>query len=165
MAIKTQGSELYFIDPEASSAGPAVVKIGCVTTLTGLTAARDQIETTCLDSAGREYVAGMATPGAAQFGINFDPSDPSHIRLHELYRTGTDLEFALGWSDFTPPPPAAGPAPTLDSNNDFVLPTGRTWITFGGFINDLPFDFALNTVVTSTVSVQVSGFPVLVPAA
>jgi tail tube protein len=159
MAIRTQGTQLYFIDPEDDS----VVTIGCVTTITGLTAARDQIETTCLDSAARTYEAGMATPGAASFGINFDTSDASHIRLHELYRTGTIIEFALGWSDFTPPPPAAGPAPTVDSNGGFSLPTGRSWITFDGYISDLPFDFALNTVVTSTVSIQVSDFPVLVP--
>jgi hypothetical protein len=161
MAIKTQGSQLFFVDPEDNS----VVTIGCVTTITGLTAARDQIETTCLDSAARTYEAGMATPGAASFGINFDTSDASHVRLHELYRTGTILEFALGWADFTPPPPSAGPLPTADSNGNFVLPNTRSWITFDGYISDLPFDFALNTVVTSTVSVQVSDFPVLVPKA
>jgi hypothetical protein len=150
MALKTQGSQLYFIDPDTF----AVTPVGCVTALTGLTAARDQIETTCLDSTARTYVAGMATPGAAQFTINFDPSDDSHVRLHELYVEGTDLDFALGWSDGTA-------APTSDSTA-FTTPTTRTWILFSGFISDLPFDFALNTVVTSNVSVQVSGFPTLV---
>jgi hypothetical protein len=150
MALKTQGTQLYFIDPEDFS----VVTVGCVTALTGLTAARDQIETTCLDSTARTYVAGMATPGAAQFTINFDPTDDSHVRLHELYVEGTDLDFALGWSDGTA-------APTSDSTA-FTTPTTRTWILFSGFISDLPFDFALNTVVTSNVSVQVSGFPTLV---
>jgi hypothetical protein len=150
MALKTQGSQLYFIDPDTF----AVTTVGCVTALTGLTAARDQIETTCLDSTARTYVAGMATPGAAQFTINFDPSDDSHVRLHELYVEGTDLDFALGWSDGTA-------APTSDSTA-FTTPTTRTWILFSGFISDLPFDFALNTVVTSNVSVQVSGFPTLV---
>jgi hypothetical protein len=152
---------MYFVDPENN----AVIKVGCVTGITGLTAARDQIETTCLDSAARTYEAGMATPGAAQFTINFDTADPSHIRLHELYRTGTIIEFAIGWSDFTPPPPADGPVPTVDSDGEFVLPAGRSWITFDGYIADLPFDFALNTVVTSNVSIQVSDFPVLVPRA
>jgi hypothetical protein len=150
MALKTQGTQLYFIDPDTF----AVTTVGCVTALTGLTAARDQIETTCLDSTARTYVAGMATPGAAQFTINFDPTDDSHVRLHELYVEGTDLDFALGWSDGTA-------APTSDSTA-FTTPTTRTWILFSGFISDLPFDFALNTVVTSNVSVQVSGFPTLV---
>ncbi len=155
MAVKTQGTQLYFIDPDGSE-GAEIVAVGCVTTISGLTAARDQIETTCLDSAARTYEAGMATPGAATFGINFDPSDESHIRLHELYRAGTKIDWALGWSDGTD-------APTVDSSDDFDLATTRTWITFNGYVSDLPFDFALNAVVASTVSVQVSDFPVLVP--
>lgn len=153
MAVKTQGSELFFIDPDSF----AVVKVGCVTTLTGLTAARDQIETTCLDSAARTYEAGMATPGQAQFTINFDPSDDSHTRLHELYVEGTKMDFALGWSDGTA-------LPTSDSTA-FTTPDTRSWILFNGFVSDLPFDFALNTVVTSNVSIQVSDFPTLVAKA
>lgn len=151
MAVKTQGTELWFIDPATGQP----VKVGCVTTINGMTATRDQIETTCLDSDGRTYVAGMPTPGAATFGINFDPSDESHVLLHSLYGDGTDLHFALGWSDGTVDP-------TSDSDG-FTLPTSRTWITFDGFISDLPFDFSLNAVVSSSVSVQVSGFPVLTP--
>lgn len=161
MAVKTQGTELYFVDPDDNS----VVTVGCVTTITGLTAARDQIETTCLDSAARTYEAGMATPGAANFTVNFDPSDASHLRLHELYVAGTKIDWALGWGDFTPGPPAAGPVPTVDSDGDFVFPTARTFIAFNGYVSDLPFDFALNSVVTSNVAVQVSDFPVVVAKA
>ena len=150
MAVKTQGTELFVIDPDDLS----VVTIGCVTAITGITAARDQIETTCLDSAARTYVAGMATPGTATFTINFDPSDASQARLHELYVAGTDLQFALGWADGTADPSSA-------SSDGFTLPTSRTWIQFDGFIADLPFDFSLNAVVSSSVSVQVSGFPTL----
>jgi hypothetical protein len=161
MAVKTQFTDLYFLDPETGE----VVEVGCVTSIGGLTAARDQIETTCLNSPGRTYEAGMATPGAATFGINFDPSDPSHVRLHELYRLGTKFDWALGWGDYAAPQgPGLGPVPTVDSGG-FDLPATRTWITFNGYVSDLPFDFALNSVVASTVSVQVSDFPVLVPKA
>jgi hypothetical protein len=150
LAKKTQGTQLYVADPATDT----LITVGCVTNITGITATRDQIETTCLDSTARTYVAGLAAPGAATFTINFDPTDASHTRLHELYVSGDTLEFALGWSDGTA-------APTVDTNGTFNLPTTRTWIAFDGFITDLPFDFALNTVVTSNVSVQVSGFPVL----
>lgn len=153
MAQRTQGTQLYFVDPDDGT----VVTVGCVTAITGLTAARDQIETTCLDSAARTYEAGMATPGAAQFTINFDNSDASHVRLHELYREGTILDWAIGWSE-------DDSAPTVDVDDGLVLPGTRSWITFTGYISDLPFDFALNSVVTSNISVQVSDFPVLVPA-
>jgi hypothetical protein len=152
MAKKTQGTQLYVIDPDDLS----VITVGCVTAITGINATRDQIETTCLDSSARTYVAGLAAPGAAQFTINFDPEDDSHVRLHELYVEGVDLMWALGWSDGTA-------APSSASTDGFAVPTTRTWIQFDGFISDLPFDFALNTVVTSNVSVQVSGFPTITP--
>lgn len=151
MAVRTQGTELWFIDPDTD----LPTKVGCVTTLSGLTAARDQIETTCLDSTARTYEPGMATPGAAQFTINFDPTDASHVRLHELYVAGTTLDWALGWSDGVVPP-------TADTSG-FVFPATRTWIAFEGYISDLPFDFSLNSVVSSTVSLQVSGFATVIP--
>jgi hypothetical protein len=34
-------------------------------------------------------------------------------------------------------------------------------LSFDGFVTDVSFDFSLNSVVTSNVSVQVSGMPVL----
>ena len=154
MAKKTQGTQLYFIDPDTF----LVTKVGCVTTLSGLTAGRDQIETTCLDSDARTYEAGMATPGAAQFTVNFDPVDASHVRLHQIYVDGTTVDWALGWSDGIDIPP------TSDSTA-FAAPNTRTWILFEGYIQDLPFDFTLNSVVSSQVAIQVSGFPTLVPKA
>ena len=150
MAIKTQGTELFVVDPDDYS----VIKVGCVTTINGITASRDQIETTCLDSAARTYVAGMAAPGAMTFGINFDPGDASHIRLHELYVEGATLEWAVGMSDGTADMATA-------STDGFTVPSTRSFILFDGFITDLPFDFSLNAVVASSVSVQVSGFPTL----
>lgn len=148
--MKTQGTQLYVIDPDDDS----LITVGCVTNITGISATRDQRETTCLDSAARTFEAGLANPGTATFTVQFNPADASHTRIHELYVAGTTLEFALGWSDGTA-------APTVDTGGNFNLPTTRTWLSFDGFIADLPFDFALNADVTSNVSVQVSGFPTL----
>ena len=158
MAKKTQGTHLYFIDPEYDSSGAGVRAVGCVNNISGISASRDQIEITCLESTAREYDSGLPNPGAATFGINFDPSDASHIRLHELFVAGTTVEWALGWSDGTA-------VPTLDSADDFVLASTRSYLTFSGYISDLPFDFALNAVVASSISLQISGFPVLTPKA
>lgn len=152
-AIKTKGTVLYVIDPSDDS----VMTVGGVTAIAGISATRDQIETTDLDSAARTYVSGLAAPGTATFTINFDPTNATHSRLHELYVAGTTLDFALGWSDATV-------APTVTTDGEWILGTTRTWVTFDGFITDLPFDFALNSVVTSSVSVQVSGFPTLTEA-
>jgi hypothetical protein len=152
MAVKTQGSDLYFVDPYDNT----VTKVGCVTQISGINAARDQIEVTCLDSNARIYEAGLGAPGAATFGINFDPQDDSHVRVHELYVAGDKLNWALGWSDGTV-------APTADSDGDFIANSGRSWILFNGYVSDFPFDVNLNSVVQSNVSIQVSDFPVIVP--
>lgn len=158
MSVKTQGTNLYVIDPEDCS----VITVGCPTSIDGIDTAIDQIETTCLDSSARTYEAGLATPGTATFGINVDPKDPSHIRLHQLKLAGVTLQWAIGWSE------APDVAPTAEENSDgecvFVTNPARSWLLFEGFMNSFPFSFAQNSVVASTVGIQVSGEPELVPA-
>lgn len=46
---------------------------------------------------------------------------------------------------------------TVNLEEDFVLPPSRTWFVFQGYVADFPFDFAANSVVTTTVSIQRSG--------
>lgn len=160
MSMRTQGTELYFIDP----ADGEVVRVGCPTSIEGIDTTLEQIETTCLDDTTRTYEAGLATPGTATFAINTDTSDASHIRLHQLKIAGVTLKFAVGWSDGTGTPPTSEETPVDSDNFEFVLPTTRSWITFEGFINSYPFSFAQNSVVNSTIGIQVSGEPELVPA-
>ncbi len=155
MSKKTQGTELYYIDPDSG----LVVPVGCVTSIDGIDTSIDQIETTCLEDTTRTYESGLATPGSASFGISVDPDNAGHVRLHQLKVAGTSLKWALGWSDQT------GTPPTVNSAGEFELPDTRSWLTFEGFMNSFPFNFALNAIVSSTVGIQVSGEPVLVPKA
>lgn len=158
MAIKTQGTELYIIDPNNGS--PQVLKVGCPTSISGIDTTLEQIETTCLSADARTYVSGLATPGTATFTIQFDPEDQSHVTLHELKVAGTTLEWALGFSD-------GNSAPTIKTGGsgwDLSSPT-RSWITFKGFMTSYPFSFELNTVVTSQVGIQISGEPAITPKA
>lgn len=145
---------MYFIDPYDNS----VVEVACATAVSGIEATRDQIETTCLSGTSRTYEPGMPTPGQTQITLNADPDEASHVRLHELYRAGTKVNWALGWADGTA-------APTSDSNGGLVLPATRSWIDFNGYVANFPFDFALNAVVTTTVPVQLSDFPEWTPKA
>jgi hypothetical protein len=158
MAIRTAGTELYAIDPADCS----LITVGCPTSIDGIDSTLEQLETTCLSDTTRTYVGGLATPGTASFGINTDPRDPSHVRLHQLKIAGETVKWAVGWSDGTGVPPTAG----TDSNGEcvFTLPENRSWITFEGFINSFPFNFSLNATVQSTVGIQVSGEPTLIPA-
>src|SRR5699024_8290464 len=67
MAVKTQGTDLYVIDPQDGS----VISVACVTNISGLDSQLDQIETTCLSETARTYMAGLAAPGTATFGVRF----------------------------------------------------------------------------------------------
>lgn len=148
MAIKTQGTYLYAVDP----ADESLITVGCVTSIDGVDTTNEQIETTCLESLARTYLSGLATPGQASFGLNFDTSDPTHVRLHQLKVAGSTLVWAIGFSD-------GATAPTVDSGGTLDLATSRSWIRFNGFMTSFPFSFAQNAVVQSTVSIQVSGEP------
>jgi len=156
MTIRSQGTDLFTIDPATG----ALLDVGCITSLDGIDTAIDQIETTCLNDITRTYEAGLSTPGAATFGLQFDPSEVNHIRLHQLKTAGTQLKWAIGFSDGT-----VAPTTGTDSSgdNEFVLPPTRSWLVFDGYMNSFPFTFGLNTMVTSTVGIQVSGEPVLIP--
>ena len=157
--MKTQGTELYAINPTTG----AVITVGCPTSIDGIDTSIDQLETTCLNSLARTYEAGLATPGTATFGINVDPKDTSHKALHDYKIAGTTLRWAVGWSE----DPGTAPTSALNSAGEyeFVTPTSRSWILFEGFMNSFPFSFGLNAQVTSTVGIQVSGEPELIPAA
>lgn len=156
--MKTQGTDLYAIDPADGS----VLTVGCPTSIDGIDTTIEQLETTCLNSLARTYEAGLATPGTASFAINVDPKDDSHLRLHQLKIAGTSLQWAVGWSE------DPGTPPTVTTNSageyEFVTPTSRSWILFEGFMNSFPFSFALNAQVVSTVGIQVSGEPELIAA-
>lgn len=148
MSMKTQGTYLYVIDP----ANDSVIEVGCVTSIDGIDTTNEQIETTCLSAQARTYEGGLATPGAASFGINFDTADASHMRLHQLKVAKTTLEWAVALSNGTD-------LPTADTSGGFELPTTRSFIRFRGFMTSFPFTFAQNAVVQSTVGVQISGEP------
>jgi len=161
MAIKSQGTQLYVIDPEGDSSGATVLKVGCVTSIDGIDTSIDQTEITCLEDLARRYEAGMSTPGNATFGINFDPADASHVRMHELKVAGTTLQWAVGFSDGRDIEPTLGS--DSDGNPEFVLPTTRSWITFEGYMSSYPFSFAIAASVESTVGIQISGEPAVLP--
>ncbi len=155
MALKTQGTQLYVIDADATG-GPEILNIECATALSGLGAPREQIETTCLESDARQYVGGLATPGQLTVTLNFDPAIPSHFRLYEMWKENNNVEFAIGLSRPLTPP-------TLDTAGQFDFPATRNYIYFEGYVVDFPLDIALNSVVASTIPIQISGEYILVP--
>lgn len=150
MSMDVQGTTLFFIDPAAPT---VVVEVACIRSFSGLSAAREESEETCLKDKARRYSAGMVNPGTASFLVNFDPAEPSHVLLHELFKAGTTVPWALAGSDGTVDPTAV--------DGEFVLPTSRTWWTFDGYVSDFPFEFSIGQKVQSTLAIRTSGFPEL----
>ena len=146
MAQKTQGTNIYFVDP----ADESLVTVGCPTTANFSGRTTDQIETTCLTDDDRTFVSGLNNPGTFTFTVNLDSSDASHARIQDLQNDGTTLLWAIGLSDGTA-------APTVDSGGTFDLDTSRSWRRFSGNITDYSEDFATNTIITANVTVQISG--------
>ena len=144
MAIKTQGTNLYFID------GAAVKTMTCPTGITGLGGTRDQIETTCLNATDdKSYVSGLGNPGQISVPFVFTPSDTSHQALLDLHDTGDVTEWAIGLSDGTA-------APTIVSGA-LAFGSTRTYASFDAFVADINIDIATNEVVRGTLTLQRSG--------
>lgn len=148
--LKTQGTELFFIDTLSSTVA-AIVKLGCPTGITGLGGAADQIEVTCLDTTDdKEYRRGLGNPGQVSVPFNFIPSDTSHQVLFDLKNAGTVTEWMIGFSDATADP-------TLNSSDAFVVPANRTCAQFTAYIADVNIDVATNEIVRGTLTLQRSG--------
>lgn len=149
MSVLTQGTHIFFIDP----ADDSVVQVLGATAFNPGGSPSDQIDDTALEDFDRKFKKGMRTPGQASLTVNADPSIASHVRLHELSESNDQtqqvIKWVVGWSDGTAAPTVAA--------GEFVLPTTRTWFEFEGYVADFPLDFALNSVVTSQVSIQRSG--------
>lgn len=144
MSVKTQGTNLFFID------NSAVVTMQCPTGITGLGGTRDQIETTCLNATDdKSYVSGLGNPGQVSIPFVFDPTASSHKKLLDLHDTGAVTQWAIGLSDGTA-------VPTLVSG-DFSFASTRTYAEFDAFVADIAIDIATNEVVRGTLTLQRSG--------
>jgi hypothetical protein len=150
MSLKTKGTQIWV--EQTTTDGPVWLQIGCPTGITGLGGAKSQVDDTCLDSEEMEYSPGMAAPGALSVNLNFDPAVTSHIELWELFENDATVRFAIGLSDG-----AKTIVPTFDTSGAPVYPTTRTFVQFSGYVADFPLDFAVNSNVTSAVSVQRTG--------
>ncbi len=160
MSVLTQGTQLYVL------AKGAVSEVECITAFSPGSNPADQIEDTCLsEKTDRTYKRGLRTPGQASLTLNADPKNTSHIMLYNLSISDDDADqditFAIGWSDGDADPTVASGSET--GADGLVLPESRTWFVFKGYVSDFPFDFAANTVVSTSASIQRSGPAVWVP--
>lgn len=149
MSKTTKGTQLYL--RIQNSNGYSMVQVGCPTGITGLGGAASQVDDTCLDDEEMKYKPGMPNPGQMTVNLNFDPAVISHQELWDLFNSQEVVPWVVGWSDGKDIPP------TVDMSGTITYPTTRTFTSFDGYIADLPLDFAINSLVKSTMQVQRSG--------
>ncbi len=150
-SVKTQGTELYFVDPgDDPTPAPLLAKMNCPTGITGLGGARDQIDDTCLDANDRTYESGLGNPGQISVPYVLKPGMASHQRIFALKESGHTLKWIICLSDNTT-------QPTLGADGEIVPPTDRTSFMFDGNIADNNIDIATNEVVRGTLTIQRSG--------
>lgn len=144
MAIKTQGTNLFFV----SSA--AVKTLTCPTGITGLGGARDQIETTCLENTDdKTYLAGLGNPGQVSVPFVFDPAAADQKLLYALHDSGEIINWMVGFSDGTAVPTIVSGVLTMAST--------RSAAQFSAFVSDVNIDVATNEIVRGTLTLQRSG--------
>lgn len=148
--VKTQGTELFFIDALTVPLTPALVKLSCPTGITGLGGAADQIENTCLDNLGdKTFTRGLGNPGQVSVPFNLIPRDVSHRLLFQLKDAGTTIKWMVCLSESTTDP-------TLVTGN--IVPAAtRSCLAFEGYIADVNIDVATNEIVRGTLTIQRSG--------
>ena len=89
--VKTQGTELYFVDASVTASAPDLVKMSCPTGVQGLGGAKDQIETTCLDATtDKEFAGGLGNPGTVSVPFNLIPRGSEVDRLPERRHGAAD---------------------------------------------------------------------------
>jgi len=150
MSTLTKGTQVFVIDPDAV-AGSNVVRIPGLTQFNPGGAPAEQIDDTDLEDLAKKFKKGMRTPGQATGQVKADPAVEAHIRLAEMADEDDErnFTFVIGWSDGTALPTFAA--------GEITLPNTRTWFMFEAYVVDFPFDFALNTVVMTALSLQRSG--------
>jgi hypothetical protein len=160
MVMKTQGSDLFVLVPAEGTGDATIVRINCVTEITGVGGgAADQVETTCLSElSDRTYVRGLRSPSSVSSTTNYDPHDPDALVLKDLADSGVSTTFFVGFSDGSLPgvDPAARPAPTLVAGVP-TFPNTRSFVEFSGYVSEFGMDFAANSVVKAPIQIQRSG--------
>jgi hypothetical protein len=153
--VRTQGTELFLLDTVRHST-PTRVKMACPTGITGMGGAKDQIDSSCLDTTGdKEFEGGLGNPGPVNVPFNMIPREQSHQILFDLKEDGSVLKWMACLSEGNDVPTVAG--------SNLVAPTDRTSFAFSAYVADVNIDIANNEIVRGTLTLQRSGPVVMTP--
>lgn len=108
------------------------VVIGNVTDFTGPEGSATVIDVTDLDSTAKEKILGIRDEGQFTFGVNYDPSETSHIAVATARASGAVQAFEID----------------LGSTNP---------MTFDGFVLGFSIEGGVDAAMTGSVSVEITG--------
>jgi len=115
--------------------------IAKIQNITGPASTAPQIDVTSLDSTGREFIAGLTDGGEVSFDFLWDAASTQQQLLRTNMEAGTVTAFQLIIND-----PGAGLVKTTIAFNAVIT-------SFG------PFNFAVDTPVTVSCTLKMSGDP------
>lgn len=150
MAIKTQGTQLYFVRPGTLD----VVSVGCITAIENVGAPIQPRDVTPVESEWESSEPGMFSLGQIDLEIRFDPATSGHTDVLQMYEGRVTANFAIGLGDGTDDP-------EIDAHGEFVGVYHRSFLAFRGWVMDVPFSVPLNENLPAAVSIM--QVPSLVP--
>lgn len=160
--IKTQGTDLY-----VASAPTVALKLACITSISGLGGAKNQIDVSCFSSVEMEYEAGMANPSQITIGGIYDTADavfPALVALKDRIENA-NVDWYIGGSDGTAAPTVAAGVMTPPGGIGSPSTATRTGILFNGYVSDITWQMDANSVWKYQLIIQRSGPWDLVPKA
>lgn len=138
--FNAQGSELQVEFPAGSG---TFVKIPCLVDFNGPQLDVPEIDVTCMDDTGKEYLAGLADPGSLSATVNLD------LQSTEIQRLFTDIDqrqvrkYRLQLSDNLSTLPGSPATPTT--------------FEFDAFIRGFPVSGGVDAVVSASVDFRITG--------
>ncbi len=151
MAIRSNGTHLFFLDAVTDPQSPILQKLNCPIGIEGIDGGqRNKIDATCLDDTTDEkQITGLATPTDMSAPYNFDPSKTSHQCLPRLKASGTQIEFIVCFSD--------GEGEPKIEDGKIIAPIDRTSWKFNAEISDNAIGVSNKDLVKGTLTLARSG--------
>lgn len=114
----------------AGDASP--VEIDCVTSIDSPQGSRSEISVTCLTSTAQEFALGLVDNGTATINYNIDECSEGQAKLQDAATSDEPCEFVI------------------------EFPSGST-ITFNALVQPTGVNISLDSAVTATASLRVTG--------
>ena len=130
-AIKSQGTT---VGVSTNLTTPVYTTIGNVKSISGLGSGEaSDIDITHLSSDAKEYTTGLIDNGTVSLTLDYDGSDAGQIVIQDAVEGSTTLKFKI------------------------TLPDTLGAFTFNGIPKSFSKDISVDSVITSSVSIRVTG--------